>query len=125
MAKTEEELGSAIKGTPLAMSAFATKETSAGYVLEGDYTIYALSKPNEVTTWFADSVNPRAASFIKWLPGPKMPYEGTRAIAKLSYDRYIARKVYLATDGLRDLLQYDQASMKGDRNWAQVAHMEL
>lgn len=107
------------------MSAAATKATSYGFVTEGDYTIYALSKPNEVTSWYADSVNPRASSFIKWIPGPKLDYNLDRAIAKLSNDRYTARKIYVASDGLVNLFQYDQVTLKGNRTWVQVAHMEL
>lgn len=92
------------------------------YLTRGYFTIYALSKPDQIVTWISEEASPRTSVPMKWLPSAKqLEYNGP-AIAALAGERSGPQKVYVGTEKLLQVTQYEQL---GSREWRWLNKMDL
>jgi len=118
-----EELGDALPKTPLTITTEATDTAASGYVREGNYTIYALSKPSTIKTWYRNnmSIRSRSTGDLVWQEsGEVKSYKGGK-VAAFAEDRSLATTFYVATEGLKTLTGIKQATAAGAvREWTGV-----
>lgn len=116
-----EELGEALLKTPLTITTEVTVKATNGYVREGNYTIYGLSKPRTIKTWYSDnrSLRSRSTDKVLWKEGPEVKgYKGGE-VAAMAADSSLASTFYVASEDLKGLVSVKQATTAGAiREWS-------